>query len=182
MNIRDFFSSKTGKCPKFLGTDEESRDIFYPWGYPGESFFITKKQKKLLSTFEIKALAVIFLFSFGASELFNPKEAVFLYIAFIATVPIFYGAFVYCFTKGLEPNAFEKRTIGKPLVINNLFAGVGFYVLNLAAAIYFFPLVPLISGLLAGVSLIFTAILVFLIIFLKKTNGYILQKMRGYES
>ena len=35
----------------FFRKDEEGKDLFYPWGYPGEAFYVDDKQKRKISLF-----------------------------------------------------------------------------------------------------------------------------------
>lgn len=57
----------------FLRKDDNGNDLFYPWGYPGEAFYIDEKQKSfirfgfiiLLTLISISLIAIVFSEIFG---------------------------------------------------------------------------------------------------------------------
>jgi len=92
----------------FFRKDEEGRDIFYPWCYPGESFYIDSSQKKSINVFfyifgflfMLANIGVTFAAKYDLISLF----VFFCLFTIVWTVfPFTYCAYMYLVTRNLTP-------------------------------------------------------------------------------
>lgn len=86
---------------EFLRKDDQGNDLFYPWGYPGEAFHITRLQRKLIFTFGWLVFSISFVTII--LEIFSNWNGI-SYILF-DFLPLFYIFVVYFFSKKAKPLA-----------------------------------------------------------------------------
>lgn len=89
-------------------------DLFYPWGYPGEAYYLDKRQKKIFLFFVLQLF--MFLAGFCASIIIFDRNAVSLLqlaliqLAVAAIVgSIVYILGVYFFTRKMTPYVVPKQ-------------------------------------------------------------------------
>ncbi len=82
----------------FFRKDEEGKDLFYPWGYPGEAFYVGESQKKHI-TFVLYFVAIIFLTDFYvAGTTYNTDNyiaSVWMWISPVTVLIPLYSLYVF---------------------------------------------------------------------------------------
>ena len=169
------FFSKNKKKDLFFHKTEDGQDLFYPWGYPGESFIISKKYKKnikllykiLLSLFAIVGCLLVVFEYYDILNIFSTSG---ILIVFMMANYLFYIISIYIFTKKLK--SFKSVKTKK---FRN-FSGI--LVLLLPVVAYFLEYVfNEIEDLPIWFHAISMSYIIFISIFiykLQRSNGYIL--------
>lgn len=174
MDIRNILYGSKHE-PKFFRKDEEGKDVFYPWGYPGESFYINEKQKRKTAIFCYIFGFLFILFSmsplFAASDYKIEIYTAFCLLTIVLIVfPLVYFCYMYFLIKKLQPyipktKATPVNTIYALLVLlfsQILFTALGVYISSS----------PLAAGGLVLLNGSYVLALIFLIILTFRTKGY----------
>jgi hypothetical protein len=111
----------------------EGRDIFYPWGYAGEGFFLSGNQKKNLNIL-LKLLKFAFLFLFVSLiyldafslPIISQELYVHLFFSFFLLSALLYFFVVCFFVKGKEHCGSDKYASRSG---NKVFIGLSIFVL-----------------------------------------------------
>lgn len=99
--------SDQGSAGIFFRKVTDGRYLFYPWGYPGESFYISEQQQHKVNAF-LSLLAASFLMSIVATIFFDSNRILiapisdYLVAVVCMLLPIVYILFVRSFSKGKE--------------------------------------------------------------------------------
>jgi hypothetical protein len=160
--------------------DEEGKDVFYPWGCPGESYYINANQKKQLKNliyfmriFSIISIPIIFLYY----ELTHEGQYKFNWIIVLAVTAylIIHFIIMYFFTRKFGPNIQKedaKIKSGKGAKLKELFAITVIQIALVFLGLLYNPQDDLlkVSGLFV---IVFYPTLIFFFWF---RGGYIFQK------
>lgn len=86
----------------FFRKDEEGRDLFYPWGYPGEAFYVEENQKKRIALI-LYLIAIILLTDFYVAGItYNSEDyikSVWLWISPVSILGSLYFFYVFLLYK-----------------------------------------------------------------------------------
>jgi uncharacterized membrane protein len=105
--------------PRFFRKDEEGRELFYPWGYPGEAFYVDETQKKQAVRF-FYIIAVLLLLSIEGSNIaasrnyLDGQESFWVFNSYWLIFPFIYGLYMYFFSINLEAKKPENQS---PIVL-----------------------------------------------------------------
>lgn len=148
-------------------------DVFYPWGSPGESYYVDPKQKAFLKFFEYCMVFLLLIPPFIAFIYFeHSMEGVFNKSSWIVVTPITIYLFIHFFAtwfliKNLKPNLLSTAGSKKFRI------GKFFILLGVGQIIFGFINLPVD---LSTVSIFVITLYSFLILFFWYRKGYILQK------
>lgn len=170
--IKKFFRDE-----EFFKKDEEGRSLFYPWGYPGEAFFIDDKQKRSVSIF-IYSGFVLFALSIFAIIFLDIKDIHILYysgLALFMFFPLLYLCGVHFFTKDLNAHLVpvEQPKKGSFFILIHI---VGFQVLGMYMALNDKNLSPSVSLNLVALSAIYTIYISFVLVTIGKKGCFFARK------
>ncbi|MCB9991849.1 MAG: hypothetical protein H6867_10880 [Rhodospirillales bacterium] len=167
---------KSVKQNPYFRKDDEGRDVYYPWGYAGDCYYVTEVQKrKLKSSFNFAILfCVVGCFLL---PIITPHLAIYCVaiVVFHATL-LLWVAFFYCYSKKLEPsnahNQIFERDHSKPKLFKDMIASLIFYLGLVLLGILGMPddLSLLLCGIFIG---IFYPSLIY---FVWRRRGYIFQE------
>lgn len=98
----------------FFRKDEDGRDLFYPWGYPGEAFNVCKTQKKQIIFVLYLMLAIFVIFFYATGMTYKPDNyirSVWLWITPATVLGSLYCAYVFFLFKSrkLSPSALNEE-------------------------------------------------------------------------
>jgi hypothetical protein len=178
MNNKNSLKQQSG----FFRHDDEGKMLFYPWGYPGESFYVEKKHKKQITVF-FYAITPLFILTMlnitylprnGVTEL--DTSLLFITIAFSFFLILYWG-FMRFFTKNLEFYIDENKEIPKGtiyglliiLVLQIIFTAIG--ILHGHGSLLFTTMLVVVNGL-------YCLGLISLIIATYRNKGYYLTNKR----
>lgn len=157
---------KLAKGKSFFFRNEEGKNLFYPWGYPGTGFYVDEKQKKRIVRF-LYTISFSLIVLFIASDLASRYELIDLYgkiiilnIAWIA-FPAWYYYKIRIFTKDLVLNAVKIDK--KPKIFYVLLFLLFIQFLNIISAIYAYAEAPALISLALLVQGLYSLILVYFI-------------------
>lgn len=167
------------KESQFFRTDENEKDIFYPWRYPGEAFYINLNQLKQIKKLFI-LFAALFILSCNLLVIFRQDVFIFfcIYVLITTGFPIAYFCLVRSLTKGLRPYMTETKEIPLSnlwLLFIVLFSQLFFTVW----AITFYHNIPILIFSIILFSSIYCMVVVAIIILTYRNRGYFLQKNIG---
>ena len=169
-------SSKPKEKSQVFRKDQNGEDVFYPWRYPGEAFYINFNQLKQIKKLFMLFTAV-FVLSFNLLVIFRQDMYTFfcIYVLITTGFPIAYFCLVRILTKGLRPYVTETKEIP----VSNL--GLLFIVLFSQLfftgwAVTFYHNIPtLIFGIILFSS-IYCMGVVAIIILIYRNKGFFLQR------
>jgi hypothetical protein len=84
----------------FFRKADDGRDIFYPWCYPGEAFYINEKQKKKIGTF-LFIFDLTFISCFIIPEMFRTQLSNYINSDFIMAAAGMFFPVLYIFSMHL---------------------------------------------------------------------------------
>lgn len=178
MSIKKDLKQQSG----FFRTDEQGKMLFYPWGYPGESFYIEERQKKQITVF-FYIIASLFILSMMKIA-YLPRDGVAELdtTLLLFTLNSFFFLFVYCgfmrlFTKNLKFYIDEKRVIPKG-TIQALLIFLSLQILFTTIGVYYNHGSPLFTWVLVFVNSLFCILLIFLAIWTIRNKGYYFTKIK----
>lgn len=161
----------------FFRKDEEGRDLFYPWGCPGEAFHINADKKRdirfFFGLFEIGIMSAITMgIFFFAKQILS--ISLFYYWAVISTLfSIVYIAYMAFLKKTLSPFLLPK--ISRPRKFYSMPWIVSFLqLMAIWVSVQYsssYSIVVIIFWIFCSASFACSALFAF---FLQKTRGYIL--------
>jgi len=92
------------KSDPYFQKDEQGRDIYYPWGYVGDAYYISRTQKTILKVSPSISGLIYFVASFFLGVTYHSDYSV--YSIGIATLNVYILitlVFLYFYTKRMEP-------------------------------------------------------------------------------
>jgi hypothetical protein len=163
---------------RFFKTHEDGRMLFYPWAYPGESFFIDDKHKKeitkfLIIIFFLSLLIMIgvdisahyrFIDSFGSALIFMAAWVIF---------PLWYIYHMRVFTKKMEPFIPELKVM--PAIFYILLFFLSIKILTIVMGFYAYQALPIVSTLIF-IEGVYAVILICFLGLSIKNRGYFSTK------
>lgn len=162
---------------QFFWKDESGKDVFYPWGYPGEGFYVDEIEK-------IKIIRFLFIFSISFI-LFAVIQNVAVYYGFLslygkawsyavawALFPFIYIYRMYDFSIKFDPYISIKRRTPKITYI--LLVLLLIQLATMVAGLNAYSVVPSVIFLLL-INGLYLLILSFLFILSFQNKGYFLQ-------
>lgn len=178
MSIKKDLEQQSG----FFRTDEQGKMLFYPWGYPGESFYVEESKKKqitvffyiIASLFILSVMKIAYLPRDGITEL-DTSLLLFTINSFFFFV--FYCGFMRFFTRNLKFYVDEKKTIPKG-TIQASFIFLSLQILFTTIGVYYNHGSPLFTSMLVLVNILFCILLIFLIIWTIRNKGYYFTKIK----
>jgi len=163
---------------KFFRKDEEGRDLFYPWGYPGEAFCTDLKQRKRIEKFFL-AFSVLVIFAvFGT--IFAHVEGIIslnilLYVGGVGHTffPAFYILSMYSFRKDVSVLAIPKdRRVPKKIIKLLLILIISYQGASILTALKDELISPVISIGLVALNVVGALCISYVLIKIYKTKGY----------
>ncbi len=102
----------------FFRIDEQGKMLFYPWGYPGESFYVEERQKKQITVFFYMVTPLFILSMMKIAYLPRDGVAELDTSLLLFTINFFFFLVVYCgfmrfFTRNLKFYIDKKKVIPK---------------------------------------------------------------------
>lgn len=170
------FSSK--KESKIFRTHENGRILFYPWVYPGESFYVNEEQKDEISKVSFIIGCLMFLAIVGVNILAHYKfidsfSTACVHAGIWVIFPFWYGYSMYCFTKNMEPFVPAKKSM--PAIFYVLLFFLFIRMLTIVTGFYAYQTLPAV-GILILIEGFYAIALITLISLAVKTKGYFLTK------
>lgn len=165
----------------FFREDEQGRILFYPWAYPGESFYVDGNKKKAISQF-LYLLGFLVILDLVGSYLAVRYGFMDLYAKILTQIIIFWIIFpgwyccqMYFFTKELQPYIPSKKITPKVFYILLLFLFV--QILIIMAGIWAYPAMPSVL-LVIGIGVLYSLVLSILVFLTVRNKGYYLTGIR----
>ncbi len=167
----------------FFRHDLEGRNVFYPWGYPGEAFYTNNTEKKKLLAFcyfVFSSLCICSILSVFAhyNDLITLSSLNYLLSIVCVIFPITYIFGVYELTKTLIPYVENQKTKLKKKILMPWLI-----VLPITASMFdmlqFFSVAFYMSLLCFIFSSIYVLFISFFLLKLQKNKGYFLTNRRN---
>ena len=161
----------------FFRKDEDGRNLFYPWGYPGEAFHVNQTQKKRIMFFidfvkTLLMLGVAGMVYLLAKSVMNLSTMLYLFTTVNMSFALFYIWRVYLLRReaGLYVIPAEKRSkkvIVTPWII------VFFEIIAIGVAINDHSISSFVSMVFITTSIVGTIYISYLALRIQRTKGYL---------
>lgn len=175
---KDLSASK--QKSRFFRKDENGDEVFYPWGYPGEGFYVDEKQKRDIKIFLYLIISILFsgfvlwICTYQATnEDFN--RTIFLFTVSLTIFPMSYILFTYRFCRNLKPHISALRQIPLRNILTILLT-IFFQFLFMIFGVYLNQGNSLLIVIFILSGGIYCGILLFILILTLQYKNYFLQK------
>lgn len=172
--IRNFFED----AGVHFRQDEQGKDVFYPWGYPGEAIYISRKSRSYINT---SIWSLVFVFGMCAYALSNNtvksslgyENKNYIETAASAVFPLTYIGFCYFLSvkNGLYILLESERPKRKFRFLWLLWVIVLYQINTMISVVILHSLSPFILLFFAA-SISYTIFIAHFILSLKNRNGY----------
>ncbi|MEW8547971.1 MAG: hypothetical protein AB2693_31070 [Candidatus Thiodiazotropha sp.] len=159
----------------FFRKDKKQRDVFYPWGYPGEAFYINEVDKRIISRFlfTIASLLVVAHIAINLAayyEIINPHGKIIAFEFVWITFPVCYYYKTFTLKKNLKPKENETKETPKIIFILLFILLVQFLVI--AILVYAYPKDIFFITSLLLLHIIYFTVIAYFLMRIHRTRGY----------